>query len=321
VGLAIVTVVPPPLLQLSATSLAFTATAGAPDPAPQQVLITNGGGGVLTGLATGAVTYTPAASPWLELSLPSAAAAPTTQLALQPRTAGLAPGSYRADVPVLAAAANSPQSVTVTLTVRSVPVGSVEVTPATSLVAIGAKQQLLATVRDAAGAVLSGRTVQWSSSNPSVVAVDPSTGLATAAAVGVASMIATADGVTGVGFVYTGTATPFDGTWRGTAGSGRTFAMTVQLGRITALSIGVGTPPGAPCPLAYLASPLTRISGNAFSFTTSGGTSNATVSGTMLSSTSAQGTYGTITFDRFVCPPNRLVTGTVPGGAWSAARQ
>jgi hypothetical protein len=41
----------------------------------------------------------------------------------------------------------------------------------------------------------------------------------------------------------------------------------------------------------------------------------------MLSNASAQGSYGTITFDRYQCPPNRLVTGTVPGGSWTAARQ
>jgi uncharacterized protein YjdB len=321
VGTTIITVLPPPLLQLSTASIAFTATAGAPDPAAQQVVITNGGGGVLAGLATGTVSYGPGGAGWLELSLPVTSAAPTATLVVQPRTAALPAGSYRADVPVLASAPNAPLTITVTLTVRSVPVGSIEVTPATSVLAVGAKQTLQATVRDPSGSVLSGRAVRWSSSNPLVAAIDAATGLVTAASIGVATMTATADGVTGAGFVYTGTASPYDGTWRGTAGPGRTFAMTVHLGRITTLSIGVGTPPGSPCPLTYLASPLTRITGNAFAFSTSGGSTNAAVSGNMLSSASAQGSYGTITFDRYQCPPNRLVTGTVPGGSWTAARQ
>lgn len=97
--------------------------------------------------------------------------------------------------------------------------------------------------------------------------------------------------------------------------------MTIVLGRVTSLVIGVGTPPGSPCALSYSASPLTLVSSNAFSFATSGATSNAAVSGAFLSSSSAQGSYGTITFDRYVCPPNLLVSGTVTGGTWTAAKQ
>ncbi len=48
---------------------------------------------------------------------------------------------------------------------------------------------------------------------------------------------------------------------------------------------------------------------------------SATVSGNFLSTQSAQGMYGTVTFDRYLCPPNLLVTGTVPGGSWTAAKQ
>jgi hypothetical protein len=96
--------------------------------------------------------------------------------------------------------------------------------------------------------------------------------------------------------------------------------MTVSLGRITTLSIGVGIPPGAPCPLTYVAAPLTLIASNQFSFTTFGSPSGATVSGSFLSTTSAQGTYGTVIFDKFICPPSLEVNGSVPGGSWSASR-
>ena len=320
-GSATVAVVPPPRLQLSNAMVAFLATAGAPSPAAKSVTITNGGGGELSGLTAGPVAYGPGANGWLQASLSGTSASPSATLSLQPAIGALTPGSYTATLPVSAdGALGSPQLVQVSLLVRAAAVGSVVVAPGTVLLAVGAKQQLTATVRDSAGAIVTGRAVQWSSTNLPVAAVDAGTGLVTAASVGVASIVATVDGVTGVAFVYTGAVSAYDGTWHGQAGSGRTFTMTVTLGRIAAVVIGVGIPPGAPCPLSYSASPLTLISGNAFAFSTSGGTSNTAVSGSFLSATSAQGTYGTITFDRFVCPSNLVVTGTVPGGSWSAAK-
>jgi len=321
-GVASITIVPPPSIQLSSAAVAFTAVAGGANPAVRSVIITNGGGGALAGLTAGPVSYTGAATGWLQATLPSSSAAPTATLLLQPLIATLAPGAYSASVPVSApAASNSPQLVTVTLTVQATPPAAVVVTPATFLLALGAKQAMTVVVRDAVGAIITGRTVLWSSSNPAVAAVDPATGLVTAASIGVASIVATVDGVSGNAFVYTGTTSAFDGSWRGSAGSGRTFAMTVSLGRVVAVTIALGTPIGSPCALSYTASPLTLISGNAFSFTTSGGTASATVGGSFQSTQSAQGTYGTVTFDRYLCPPNLLVTGTVPGGSWTAAKQ
>ncbi len=207
------------------------------------------------------------------------------------------------------------------LTIQATILRSVTVAPATFLLAVGAKQQMTATLRDAAGAIITGRTVAWSSSNPAVAAVDAATGLVTAASTGVASIFATVDGITGAAFAYTGTTSPYDGTWRGSAGSGRTIAFTVSLGRIASLALNVGTPLGSPCALTYTASPLTLIASNAFTFTTSGGSASGTVSGSFLSSASAQGSYGTITFDDYLCPPNLLVKGTVPGATWTASKQ
>jgi len=317
-----VTVTPPPRIALSTNALTFAATQGATNPAAQSVIITNAGGGTLANLAAGPVSYGPGASGWLQLSLPATSASPLAVLSLQPAIASLAPGQYTATVPVTSpGASNSPQQVNVSLTIQATILRSVTVAPATLLLAVGAKQQMTATLRDAAGAIITGRTVAWSSSNPTVAAVDAATGLVTAATTGVASIFATVDGIAGTAFVYTGSTSAYDGNWRGSAGSGRTIAFTVSLGRIASLALNVGTPLGSPCALTYTASPLTLIASNAFTFTTSGGSASGTVSGSFLSSASAQGSYGTITFDDYLCPPNLLVKGTVPGASWTASKQ
>ena len=76
-------------------------------------------------------------------------------------------------------------------------VATVEVVAATtSLASLGTTVQLQATARDASGAVFSGTTFTWISSNENVVTVNTS-GLATAVANGTATITATADGRTG----------------------------------------------------------------------------------------------------------------------------
>ena len=77
------------------------------------------------------------------------------------------------------------------------PVVSVAVTPATGQLTVGgAPLQLSAVPRDPAGGALTGRTVQWSSANPTIASVS-STGIVTALAAGTASILATSEGVSG----------------------------------------------------------------------------------------------------------------------------
>lgn len=85
------------------------------------------------------------------------------------------------------------------VTVKPVPVATVQVSPATASVQQGASQQFTATARDSAGNTLTGRTFTWSSSNGVRAFVDASTGLATAsmptsADTGAVNIIATATG-------------------------------------------------------------------------------------------------------------------------------
>ena len=93
------------------------------------------------------------------------------------------------------------RSGTATVTVPApAPVATVTVSPATASPAVGQTQQLTATLRDAAGAVLTGRAVTWTTSAAGVATVSGS-GLVTAIAVGTATITATSEGRTGTAAV------------------------------------------------------------------------------------------------------------------------
>ena len=76
------------------------------------------------------------------------------------------------------------------------PVASVTVALSAASAIVGQTVQATATVRDAAGNALAGRTVVWSSDAPAVASVS-ATGLVTANIFGAAQIIATSEGVTG----------------------------------------------------------------------------------------------------------------------------
>jgi hypothetical protein len=78
------------------------------------------------------------------------------------------------------------------------PVASVTVTPVTATVTAGATVQLSASVKDAAGNVLAGKSVAWSSSVPAIATVGATTGLVTGISPGAATILATSEGTTGV---------------------------------------------------------------------------------------------------------------------------
>ena len=110
----------PPAIALAPAAVSFADTVGTADPAPKTVNVTNAGGGTLSGLAVGTITYGAGATGWLTAAV-SPAAAPAT-LTLTASNAGLAAGTYTATVPVTASVAgNSPQNVTVTYTLAANP--------------------------------------------------------------------------------------------------------------------------------------------------------------------------------------------------------
>jgi uncharacterized protein YjdB len=124
---------------------------------------------------------------------------------------------------------------TATLNVSNVPVARVEVTPASATVHVGSTyaRRLSATVYDAAGNVLSGRTVVWTSANQSVATVDPASGLVTGISPGTTRIRAVSEGVEG------------------------TADVTVDLVRVAAVNVtppsATLTPPGA---VQLVAAPL-----------------------------------------------------------------
>ena len=92
------------------------------------------------------------------------------------------------------------RSGTSSVTVAPVPVASVTVAPASSTVAIGGSAQLSATLRDASGNTLIGRTVSWTSSAPAVASVDQN-GLVRGLAAGSVTITATSEGQSGTASV------------------------------------------------------------------------------------------------------------------------
>lgn len=102
----------------------------------------------------------------------------------------LVPGS------AIITAASEGKSAPSSITVSSVPVASVAVTPTGSQIVVGQTTQLNAEPRDASGQPLVGRPVLWSSSDPNVASVS-STGLVTAVAPGQATITATSEAAAG----------------------------------------------------------------------------------------------------------------------------
>src|SRR6266566_3279474 len=92
------------------------------------------------------------------------------------------------------------QSGSSSVTVTTVPVASVTVSPATGSVNVGQTVQLTATPKDSAGNPLTGRVVTWSSNNTTVAAVSPS-GLVTGKGAGSATITAASGGQSGTSAV------------------------------------------------------------------------------------------------------------------------
>ena len=100
---------------------------------------------------------------------------------------------------ILANAQGRKSVVPVTVTAssnNSVPVASVSVTLNASSLAAGQSTQANATLRDAGGATLTGRSIVWTSSEPSVASVDGA-GRVTAFKAGAATIAATSEGKSG----------------------------------------------------------------------------------------------------------------------------
>ena len=112
----------------------------------------------------------------------------------------LGTGTARIDVRADGITAN------VSVTVTPVPVAAVAVTPGTLSLRVDETSTPTATMRDAAGAVLTGRAVGWTSSAPSVATVTD--GVVRAVSAGSATITATSEGVAGTASVTVTVAEP-----------------------------------------------------------------------------------------------------------------
>jgi len=116
-------------------------------------------------------------------------------------TDGVVHGKALGQVVIRAASSNKHDSAAVTITAPSpLPVASVSLAPSSVTVTVGGTVGLVATLTDANGSTLAGRTITWASSNPGVATVNGS-GVVTAAAVGSATITATSEGQSGTATV------------------------------------------------------------------------------------------------------------------------
>lgn len=109
-------VTPPPVLTLGATTLSFSGVAGGNTPPVQSIDVTNTGGGTLSGLTVSTPVTNGVPATWLTVSLTGTTA--PAQIRVGASATGLMPGSYTASFTVSAPnALSSPRTVTVTFAV------------------------------------------------------------------------------------------------------------------------------------------------------------------------------------------------------------
>jgi hypothetical protein len=124
---------------------------------------------------------------------------------------GLVTGIAAGTATITAAAGSASGTATITVRATTVPVASVTVTPNPSSVQVGATVQLTATLKDANGTTLTGRTVTWTTSAAAVATVSNS-GLVNGVAAGLATITATSEGKSGTSALTVTSVPPPGGT-------------------------------------------------------------------------------------------------------------
>ena len=176
-GGATLTVAAPLPAPVATVSLAATATSLFVGQTTQlTVTLKDAAGNVLTGRTIG----------WTSSNTSLATVSPT----------GLVTAVSAGTPTITAVSEGKSGSISISIAAPVVPVASVEVVPGAAALEVGGARQFAATVRDAAGAVLSGRAVAWATSDAAVASVTGA-GLVTAEAAGAATLTATSEGVAG----------------------------------------------------------------------------------------------------------------------------
>jgi uncharacterized protein YjdB len=183
------------------------------------------------------------------------------------------------------------------ISVANVPVASVVVSPVTAAVFVGATVQFTATLRDAAGNVLLGRSITWASS--AAAATVSATGLVTGVAAGSVTITATSEGKTGSAAV-TVNVVPVASVSLSPA------ATSVQVGQTVQLTATLLDANGLPLSGRL----ITWASSSAAVAAVSGGFVTGITSGTVTITATSEGKSGTATVTVTPAPP------PPPGGSW-----
>jgi len=235
-ALVTVSTAAPPAIALSPATATFLDTAGTSDPAAQTINVTNGGGGVLSGLSLGTIAYGAGATGWLVANL-AASAAPTT-LSLTVAKGSLAPGTYTATVPVQSASAsNSPQNVGVTFTIVAAapPLATLTGAPGYHVMRAGDTVTYVVTGKDGSGNPVTPAGVTFTARTPGVATVSAA-GLITAVAGGTTVVVAQAPAGAGTASDSTLVVVPATGSAVVAAiGDGRAFDVAGVGNTVTAL--------------------------------------------------------------------------------------
>src|SRR5437870_5688576 len=142
-------------------------------------------------------------------------------------TAGQSAGTYQ----VMATQSGGTLASTAAVTISSVPVASVAVSPVAAGLTVGATSQSTARSKGANGTALSGRIVTWATSNAAVATVSAS-GLVTGVAAGSATITATSEGQSGTS-AMTVTNVPVASVTVSPAAVSLTVGQTIQLAAVT----------------------------------------------------------------------------------------
>ncbi len=150
-------------LAVSPSSATFTGTIGQPSPASKSLTVTDAGGGTITSLALGNITYGGGQTGWLNASLSSTST--PAALVLTATTGTLPAGSYTADFDVNSTAGSKPVSVSFLVAAGSGTLAILAGDGQTVLVGTQVPTTLRARVYDAAGNPKPGVNVVWQVNN------------------------------------------------------------------------------------------------------------------------------------------------------------
>lgn len=226
---------------------------------------------------------------------------------------------------------------TTTVRVQAIVV-SIQIEPNVTILPLGSSRQYTARLLDRRGNSITGRTVQWSSSNPAIVSVNPTTGLATGVSNGSAILTATSDGVSGTLTVQVGAAAPTvttepvtnitltSATLRATvtpngAATQTRFEYATDAAFANALTTGVTQLPvgSAPVPVT---TPVSSLSpGTLYYVRAVASNSAGTTTGNVVTFTTLHSPPIIVSLLARSTPPNALVVGEfIPGSAPTMAR-